>query len=114
MNMSSARRDTGLLAFGQKVRQVRKLAGYSQQELAMLMNFSGSGTISQVENGQIGLELRNIIRLAEVLGIRVEILINSEAYNNAEMRKHLRYYEIMHNPNHPMRPALDAILSMPN
>lgn len=56
-----------LAQMGAKVKQARKAAKLTQQELADLCRFDDS-TISETENGHYSLKVTNLKRIAEALG----------------------------------------------
>ena len=71
--MTKPRRNTRPL--GERVRQLRADDGMTLARLAELSGISIS-TLSKLENGQTGLHLDNVIRLAAAFEMPVSILIN--------------------------------------
>lgn len=61
---------------GQRVRAFRKLKGYTQQELADLAEIS-LAVLGAVERGNRRLEDQILDKIANVLGISMEELLNS-------------------------------------
>lgn len=61
---------------GQRVRAFRKLKGYTQQELADLAGIS-LAVLGAVERGNRRLEDQILDKIANVLGISMEELLNS-------------------------------------
>lgn len=63
---------------GQRVRAFRKLKGYTQQELADLAGIS-LAVLGAVERGNRRLEDQILDKIANVLGISMEELLNSSS-----------------------------------
>jgi transcriptional regulator with XRE-family HTH domain len=57
-----------LLRFGQRVRELRRLTGLSQEELAALCGLDRT-YVSSLERGKRNVGLRNIAALASALGV---------------------------------------------
>lgn len=59
---------------GRVIRQLREAAGYSQEgfadEVGVHRTYMGA-----VERGEVNISLRNLVRIAEALGLRVSELI---------------------------------------
>jgi transcriptional regulator with XRE-family HTH domain len=65
------------MALGERLRQLRELAGLSQNELAKRANVPRP-VISMVESGkQKGMSLENARRIARVLGVTLDMLAGS-------------------------------------
>ena len=58
---------------GKKIRQLRTLHGYKQVELAELLGYESTGTISQIENGERGMKAEKIMLVAELFNIPVQV-----------------------------------------
>jgi transcriptional regulator with XRE-family HTH domain len=62
------------MTFGERLRQLRELAGLSQRELARRANIP-QPVVSDVESGkQKGITLENARRIARVLGVTLDML----------------------------------------
>ena len=61
-------------AFGKRVRESRKLAGLSQEELAHRADLDRS-YVGQVERGERNISLDNIYRIAETFGVEAGKLL---------------------------------------
>ena len=62
------------MTFGERLRQLRELAGLSQRELARRANVP-QPVVSDVESGkQKGITLENARRIARVLGVTLDLL----------------------------------------
>lgn len=71
---SEAERDPELRAFGERVRALRKKAGMTQEALAHASGLHWT-YVSQIERGTRNLSLKNILRLAEGLGVEPAQLV---------------------------------------
>ncbi len=60
------------MSIGNQIRHIRKVRGLKQEELAKLVGTAQSG-IARVENDSYVPSLSFLIRVAEVLGKRVEV-----------------------------------------
>lgn len=67
-----------LLLFGQRLAQLRKLRGWSQETLALESGVARS-YLGGVERGQRNISLVNICRLAETLEVPPSALLEFEA-----------------------------------
>lgn len=54
---------------GERIRFLRKRAGFSQLELAKRMGYTSRGTVSQIEGGQIGMSDDMIVKAAKILDV---------------------------------------------
>jgi XRE family transcriptional regulator, regulator of sulfur utilization len=57
-----------------KIRQLRKKAGYTQQEIAALLNIS-QNTYSDIETGKRKIDIERIYSIAKVYGVTVDSLL---------------------------------------
>lgn len=65
-----------------RVRELRKKSGYSQQELAALLVNINQSSLSQIERGRQGSNsLDNMVQLSRFFNVTVDYLIGE---NNAE------------------------------
>jgi len=63
-----------LLRFGERVRELRKAQGYSQEDFAYACDLDRS-YMGGIERGHRNVALRNIERIAETLGISLAELM---------------------------------------
>ena len=72
-----ARRETQIQKhFGERVRELRKQKGFSQEALALACDLDRS-YIGGVERGERNISLINIYKIAEALGIPAKDLLNA-------------------------------------
>ncbi|MDP3956735.1 MAG: helix-turn-helix transcriptional regulator [bacterium] len=64
--------------FGEKLRALRILAGYTQREVGQFLNRSES-LISYVESGERSLEAEDIIKLAKFFKVRPEYFFDARS-----------------------------------
>jgi len=62
-------------AFGQAVRAYRKRQGATQVQLAAIAN-TGVRFIGELENGKPTVQLDKALRIAGILGIKIEVPVN--------------------------------------
>ena len=62
--------------FGERVRELRKKRGFSQESLALACNLDRS-YIGGVERGERNISLINIYKIAEALGVKAKELFNA-------------------------------------
>jgi transcriptional regulator with XRE-family HTH domain len=70
-----------LKEIGERIQKYRKLAGYSCEKFAELVDIS-AGFCSDIENGNTGLSLETLNRMSNLLGISCDILIKGYEPNN--------------------------------
>lgn len=68
-------RDPRLVAFGQRVRAIRKQKGLSQEGLAALADIDRS-YMGHIERGEKNITLTKIYQIADALGVSPAQLIN--------------------------------------
>ena len=61
------------LKLGDKIRIVREQRGYSQEQLAELMNINRS-TISKIENGKFSITVDNLVRFSIFLDYEFKVV----------------------------------------
>lgn len=61
------------LKLGDKIRVVRERRGYSQEQLAELMNINRS-TISKIENGKFGITVDYLVRFSIFLDYQFKVV----------------------------------------
>lgn len=61
------------IRLGETIRQVRKLRGYSQQQLGEMMNTERS-TISKIENGKFGISVDYLVRFSVFLDYQFKVV----------------------------------------
>ena len=63
---------------GEKIRNLRKKKGISQQELAEEVGYTSKVAISRIENGQINIPMDKMARIAKCLDVRVSDLLTDK------------------------------------
>lgn len=61
------------LKLGDKIRQVRELRGYSQEQLADMMDINRS-TISKIENGKFSITVDYLVRFSIFLNYEFKVI----------------------------------------
>jgi transcriptional regulator with XRE-family HTH domain len=74
---------TGVRAFAERLRFLRKQRGFSQQKLADLANVEQS-TVKRIELVQLTPTLDLLISLSRALGIEVRDLVDDPAITNSD------------------------------
>lgn len=70
-------RDPRLVAFGARVRALRKVKGLSQESLSNLAGIDRS-YMGQIERGEINLTLTKIYQISNALDIQVHLLLRDD------------------------------------
>lgn len=81
-NISNAYIIDTVIIMKEKIKELRKSAGYSQEELAKLLNVHQTA-VSQWEQGRTTPDLETVKKLAEVFGISTDFLLG----NNSEKER---------------------------
>lgn len=71
------------IAVGKRIKEAREREGLTQEELAEYVDMS-SAHISVIERGKKGLRLENLVRIANVLGVSPDELLQDVA-NQAQI-----------------------------
>ena len=66
--------DEGMVAFGKRVREVRKAKGISQEKLAEMAGIDRS-YMGNIERGEKNITLKKIYEICDALQIDIKILI---------------------------------------
>jgi len=73
-------------SIGQRIKHFRILHGMTQQELADLLGYSGSGPICTIEKGIRGISRPQLYKCCEIFRIGLsDLIINAEDYNEPIM-----------------------------
>lgn len=70
---------------GERVRELRKTRGRSQEELAELLGLNKSA-VSRVESGQRGLAVQELALIAPFLGVSVDEILFGDAQDSLLLR----------------------------
>lgn len=73
------------LAFGSRVRELRKAQGYSQEAFAALANLD-RGAFGKVERGEINVGLISMARIAVALGLTLSTLLENVELDSGEIK----------------------------
>lgn len=76
-SMGYKRHETGIKAFGERLRQLRREKGLSQEDLAFAADLELS-QISRIERGIINTSISQVFQIAEALGVPVAALFDFE------------------------------------
>ena len=63
---------------GQRVKEVRKSKGYSQEQLAKLCGYKGKSMISRIEQGDRNFSITKLQAIANVLNIDIDYLLSGD------------------------------------
>lgn len=75
VDISIMKKDSVLVKFGSKVRQLRNEKGWSQEELSFKSGFHRT-YIGMVERAERNISLKNIARIAKTFGLEIKDLFN--------------------------------------
>ncbi len=82
------------MTFGENVKRIRKMRGYSQQELAEMVGFETRGAISKVEKGVVDPSQSMVKKLAEALKVSpTEFFDFPKDYTKSPMIEFIPYLE---------------------
>lgn len=97
---------------GKKIRILRELKEMTQVELGKAVGMSSSGAISQIENGEKGIKLHAILRVADILGVHPIVLLNLDDLDKEELKLMVDMMSFMkkkHRDPAALKPHFDAI-----
>lgn len=72
------------MEIGARIRKVRELKGFSQENIAEELGMSVTG-YGKIERNEVGVNFDKLIKISEVLGVEVEAIIGFDenvAFNN--------------------------------
>ena len=83
------------MTFGENVKRLRKMRGYSQQELAEKVGFQTRGAISKVEKDVVDPQQSMVIKLAEALEVSPADFFDKykKDYSKSTMMEFIPYLE---------------------
>lgn len=79
---------------GEKVRKRRLELGLTQEELALKMGYKNKSTINRIESNKSDVNQKNLVRLAEALGVSPLYFIEDSFKANNVPRRIMAYYEM--------------------
>ena len=62
----------------ENIRQLRKMNGWSQDELAQRLGYTDRSSIAKIESGQVDLAESRIMAFAQVFGVKPSVLMGWE------------------------------------
>lgn len=92
--MRSARK-----SMGNNIKAFRKHRKITQFELAKLLGYKSSGTLSQIENGIRGIDIDKMPKLAQILGIPVAVLVLDIDMAEKEVQLLIQLVDLIKNKN---------------
>ena len=72
------------MKLGNRIRKVRELKGYSQENLAQILGMSITG-YGKIERDEVSINMDRLTRISEILGVGIESIIGFDenvAFNN--------------------------------
>ena len=69
---------------GNKIKKLRKISGYTQEEIAEKLDIGDRIKISRIENGKQSMTANEMIKFCELLNISLDSLINNEKLSSED------------------------------
>ena len=69
---------------GNKIKNLRKISGYTQEEIAEKLDIGDRIKISRIENGKQSMTANEMIKFCELLNISLDSLINNEKLSSED------------------------------
>lgn len=76
MDKESKTRSETLVQFGENLSKYRKISGLSQEKLGLIVGLHRT-TIGEIERGEQNISLINLVKIAGVLEIKIELLMEN-------------------------------------
>lgn len=76
------------IRLGEKIRLIREQRGYSQEELAEMMNINRS-TISKIENGKFSITVDYLIRFSVCLNYEFKVVEKKRRVDKSSVEKRI-------------------------
>ena len=86
-------------AMGKKIKRFRQLREITQIELAKLLGYTSTGTLSQIENGLRGIDIDKLPKLAQILEVPVPVLVSDIDMSEADVRLLIKLIDLLKNKN---------------
>ena len=69
---------------GNKIKNLRKISGYTQEEIAQKLDVGDRIKISRIENGKQSMTANEMIKFCNLLNISLDSLINNEKLSSED------------------------------
>ena len=69
---------------GNRIKYIRKISGYTQEEIAEKLDIGDRIKISRIENGKQSMTANEMIKFCELLNISLDSLINNEKLSSED------------------------------
>lgn len=96
---------------GNRIKVFRELKGLTQREVANLLGYTSSGTLSLIETGERGLNKIKIAQAAKILDTFPEVLTAEANLSKQELIDMNKFLTIRTNPKHPQHKALLKLIA---
>ncbi|MBI9082675.1 MAG: helix-turn-helix transcriptional regulator [Desulfobacterales bacterium] len=83
------------VVLGRKIKSLRTIHGFSQVKLAKLLGYESTGTISQIETGQRGMDHDKICLAAKIFNVDEAELFSTQEYRPEELTMLIRFRQML-------------------
>lgn len=95
------------------IKTLRKVNGWSQEELAKRMGYTDRSMIAKIEAGAVDLAESKIMQFAKVFGVKPSILMgwdDDSEYTPEQIGRALKFLEAYSNANPDVQTAIQLLL----
>ena len=75
------------------IKALRKMNGWSQEDLAKRMGYTDRSMIAKIESGVVDLAESKIMAFAKVFGVKPSVLMGWEAEDSEKLAKAMEFYQ---------------------
>jgi transcriptional regulator with XRE-family HTH domain len=86
---------TKLSTFGRNLLKIRKARSLTQVELALLLGYESTGTISQFEKAVAAPSLKKVFLMAKVLDVPVQVLLSDVEWSSEDIKAITMFCDIL-------------------
>jgi transcriptional regulator with XRE-family HTH domain len=83
---------------GRKMKFLRKFYNLTQEGVREGLGYESSGTVSQIERGEIGMSLENIYKAADLFHVHPAILVSPDDMTEEEIEMHINLMIVQKSP----------------
>lgn len=95
---------------GRKIRALRIKHDMTQMDLAGLLGYESTGTISLIESGQKGMDHEKIRKAAQVFGVQMSFLMSEKQLNDEQLDMMINLQMLLDDPTNRYYQAIKATL----
>lgn len=97
---------------GEKIKTLRLINGLSQDQVRKALGYSSSGSLSRIENGEIGMANENIYKAAELFDIHPAFLFSPKEMSEKQLKMCTNLMKLFEIEDSPHLPVVESLLEL--